>query len=177
VASDTITDNDRQLFRDAVADVRPLYTDKHHLKPAKTTAAKQRRSPPIDDPPLHYESLQMDEVGMNHAVAYISPGLQKKVLRKLRHGFFDIDAELDLHGLNAQEARHRLFEFLARSVQVDLRCVHIIHGKGYRSPDNRPVLKNKLNLWLRQHDDVLAFCSSSPDDGGTGAVYVLLRPR
>ena len=96
---------------------------------------------------------------MNQVVAYIGPGLQKKVLRKLRHGFFDIDAELDLHGLNAHEARHRLSEFLTRCVRAEMRCVHIIHGKGYRSPDNRPVLKNKLNLWLRQHDDVLAFCS------------------
>ncbi len=114
---------------------------------------------------------------MNQAVAYISPGLQKKVLSKLRQGFFDIDAELDLHGLNAHEARHLLSEFLTRCVVAELRCVHVIHGKGYRSPDNRPVLKNKLNLWLRQHDDVLAFCSSNPDDGGTGAVYVLLRSR
>ena len=177
MASNTVTDNDRQIFRDAVGDVRPLSTDKHHLKPAKKTAPKKRRSSPLNDSPLHYESLQMDEVGMNQAVAYISPGLQKKVLRKLRHGFFDIDAELDLHGLNAHEARHRLSEFLTRCVQAGLHCVHVIHGKGYRSPDNRPVLKNKLNLWLRQHDDVLAFCSSSPDDGGTGAVYVLLRSR
>jgi len=177
VASDTVTDNDRQIFRDAVGDVRPLSTDKHHLKPAKKTARKQRRSSWINDPPPHYESLQMDEVGMNQAVAYIGPGLQKKVLRKLRQGFFDIDAELDLHGLNAHQARHRLSEFLTHCVRAGLRCVHVIHGKGYRSPDNRPVLKNKLNLWLRQHDDVLAFCSSSPDDGGTGAVYVLLRSR
>jgi DNA-nicking Smr family endonuclease len=50
-----------------------------------------------------------------------------------------------------------------------------VHGKGYRSLDNQPVLKNNLNLWLRQHRDVQAFCSASPKDGGAGAVLVLLR--
>jgi DNA-nicking Smr family endonuclease len=53
--------------------------------------------------------------------------------------------------------------------------VHIIHGKGYRSVDSHPVLKNDLNLWLRQHKDVQAFCSAPPKSGGTGAVFVLLR--
>ena len=56
-----------------------------------------------------------------------------------------------------------------------LRCAHIIHGKGYRSGERQPVLKRKVNYWLRLRPDVLAFCSATPRDGGTGAVYVLLR--
>jgi DNA-nicking Smr family endonuclease len=60
-------------------------------------------------------------------------------------------------------------------VEDGCRCVQIVHGKGYNSPGNQPVLKNDINLWLRQHQDVLAFCSTPPKAGGTGALYVLLK--
>jgi DNA-nicking Smr family endonuclease len=57
-----------------------------------------------------------------------------------------------------------------------MTCIRIIHGKGKRSRNNKgPVIKTKVNHWLRQRDDVLAFCSARPIDGGTGAIYVLLR--
>jgi DNA-nicking Smr family endonuclease len=56
-----------------------------------------------------------------------------------------------------------------------MTCVRIIHGKGLRSRHKGPVIKTKVNTWLRQRDDILAFCSARPVDGGTGAIYVLLR--
>ena len=37
------------------------------------------------------------------------------------------------------------------------------------------MLKCKVNYWLRLREDVLAFCSATRGDGGTGAAYVLLR--
>ena len=83
--------------------------------------------------------------------------------------------ELDLHGMTVAEARPMLAEFIADSRQQRLRCVRIIHGKGFRSASAQPVLKGLVNNWLRQHDGVLAFCSARPADGGTGAVYVLLK--
>jgi DNA-nicking Smr family endonuclease len=101
--------------------------------------------------------------------------LQNNVLKKLRRGYFGVDAEIDLHGLTGYDAKRQLLHFLHNSVQDGCRCVHIVHGKGYRSQDNLPVIKNELNQWLRQHKDVQAFCSASPKDGGTGAVFVLLR--
>ena len=79
------------------------------------------------------------------------------------------------HGLSRAQAQQQLLKFLHLSSQNGWRCVRIIHGKGYRSPDNQPILKNSVNQWLRQHRDVLAFCSAKPADGGTGAVYVLLK--
>jgi DNA-nicking Smr family endonuclease len=97
------------------------------------------------------------------------------VLKKLRKDKYGLDAEIDLHGLNSNEAKRLLIQFLHDCVTDGCRCVHIVHGKGYRSADNHPVLKNELNIWLRQHNVVQAFCSAPPKDGGAGAVYVLLQ--
>ena len=86
-----------------------------------------------------------------------------------------IEAELDLHGLTAERAEPMLATFLAECQQQQIRCVRVIHGKGWGSRDNRPVLKSKVNYWLRQSDAVLAFCSATIEDGGTGALYILLK--
>jgi DNA-nicking Smr family endonuclease len=86
-----------------------------------------------------------------------------------------VAAELDLHGMTSELARSALREFMAECRRRDHRCVRIIHGKGRGSSNRGPVLKGKVNRWLRQRDDVLAFCSARPVDGGTGALYVLLR--
>ena len=103
------------------------------------------------------------------------PGIQRSVLRKLRRGQPGIEKELDLHGLTVDEARTALASFLHNCKAQGIRCARIIHGKGHSSHQQRPVLKGKINSWLRQKDEVLAFCSARPIDGGTGAVYVLLK--
>ena len=102
-------------------------------------------------------------------------GLQHNVLRKLRRGQYSIGAELDLHGMTVVEARQQLAAFLQAARQRNVRCVRIIHGKGNGSLQRRPILKGKVNHWLQQRDEVLAFASARPVDGGTGAVYVLLK--
>ena len=95
--------------------------------------------------------------------------------RKLRAGQYRTAAELDLHGLNALQAKQMMLAFL-HTIQPGMGdCVRIVHGKGNRSDHRGPVLKTKINHWLRQHDRVLAFHSARIVDGGTGAVYVLLR--
>ncbi len=86
-----------------------------------------------------------------------------------------MQGEIDLHGLNGAAAKQQLVNFLQASISAGHRCVHIIHGKGYRSQDDHPILKNNINRWLRQHKDVQAFCSAAPRHGGAGAVYVLLK--
>ncbi len=106
---------------------------------------------------------------------FARPGLQHKLLRKLRRGQYRVNAELDLHGMTIQVARQALAEFLHQCRQTDRRCVRIIHGKGNGSRNRGPVLKTMVNRWLRQRDEILAFCSTPPHDGGTGAVYVLLK--
>lgn len=177
MAKKTLTPEDRALFRDAIGDVRAVQSNKVLLnqenkpKPYPRPRAAEVASPLSGA--LAHDGLE--QVGLEDSLSYTAPGLQHAVLKKLRRGVFGIDAELDLHGLTSAAAQQQLLHFLHHSVRAGYRCVHIVHGKGYRSTDNLPVLKNNLNLWLRQHQEVQAFCSAAPKDGGAGAVFVLLR--
>jgi DNA-nicking Smr family endonuclease len=108
---------------------------------------------------------------------FVRPGIQHRLFQELRRGSIPPEEMLDLHGLRVVEARQALAGFLAYAIRHRLRVVQIIHGKGYRSEDRQPVLKQKINQWLRQRDEVLAFCSAPRFDGGTGAAYVLLSRK
>jgi DNA-nicking Smr family endonuclease len=108
------------------------------------------------------------------------PGLDPRVLRQLRAGEFSIQDHLDLHQLTRQEARERVERFLHDSILHGKRCVLIIHGRGLGSKDHVPVLKNALRAWFQRsgvRKQILAFTTARPCDGGSGAVYVLLRKR
>jgi DNA-nicking Smr family endonuclease len=109
------------------------------------------------------------------ALSFQRAGVRTQVIRRLRRGLIPIEDELDLHGLSQTAARDQLARFLAHNRAAGRRCVRIIHGKGYRSGARGPVLKIAVDLWLRRHLDVMAFTSAKTIDGGTGAVYVLLR--
>jgi DNA-nicking Smr family endonuclease len=116
-----------------------------------------------------------DAVAGSDVLAFQRPGVRTQVVRRLRRGLVPVEYELDLHGLSQAAARDQLVTFLARSRDAGARCVRIIHGKGYRSGSRGPILKIAVDSWLRRHSDVLAFTSARALDGGTGAVYVLLR--
>jgi DNA-nicking Smr family endonuclease len=103
-------------------------------------------------------------------------GIGVDVVRKLRRGVWVLQAEIDLHGLRRDEARERIASFLHDAVRNGLRCVRVVHGKGYGSPGREPVLKAKVKSWLVQRSEVLAFTHARPADGGHGALIVLLRP-
>lgn len=138
---------------------------------------KQRVRPPLSEedvpslPLSDHENLQ--PVGSEDTLLFSRPGLQHKILRKLRGGQYNVDAILDLHRKTVEEAREALSHFLLACQKKQICHVLIIHGKGHGS--GRPILKNKLNHWLRQTEHVLAFCSATAKDGRSGAVYVLLR--
>lgn len=106
---------------------------------------------------------------------YSRDGITPDTLKKLRKGQFHIDNSIDLHGMTVDAARDYLIEFLGECETHGSRCVIIVHGKGYSSPEKKPVIKPMVNRWLREVPRVLAFCSAQPRDGGTGAVYVLLK--
>ena len=97
------------------------------------------------------------------------------MLRKLRRGHWVLQDELDLHGMNRVQAAHAVAEFLRHCRARHFRCVRIVHGKGLRSHNREPVLKGKLTKWLAQRDEVLAFCQAPAADGGSGALFVLLK--
>lgn len=176
--SDDQPDDDISMFRKAMRQVRPL-------KQRARTAPPVRRPKPVprqrelDEREVMDNLLSdwsnADEVESGEELLFARPGLQHTSLRRLRRGQFSVSAELDLHGLTAAEARIALTDFLRSCRQSHQSCVRIIHGKGFGSRHQIPVLKNKVNGWLRQRDEVLAFCSARPVDGGTGAVYVLLK--
>jgi DNA-nicking Smr family endonuclease len=109
------------------------------------------------------------------ALSFQRAGVRIQEMRKLRRGLYPAEDELDLHGLTQAVARDQLADFIVASRDVGHRCVRVIHGKGYRSGSRGAVLKTAVDLWLRRHLDVLAFASAKPIDGGTGALYVLLR--
>jgi DNA-nicking Smr family endonuclease len=99
------------------------------------------------------------------------------VLTKLRRGHYVVDGEIDLHGMTGAEAKAAMREFLTEAVHRRMGCVRIIHGKGRRSGPGGPVLKNIVNHWLQRIDAIQAFGSARQVDGGSGAVYVLLRAK
>jgi len=167
---------DQALFRASVKGVRRLRQrtpPPPRIPPAPRKRPRDATRAPVD-PSVPEAAVGME---LDGELGYARPGLQHGVMRKLRRGQFTVDAELDLHGMTAATARRELDAFLARCVTAAARCVLIIHGKGLSTPDRPPVLKSGVNAWLRQRDDVLAFCSARPRDGGTGALYVLLRKQ
>ncbi len=106
---------------------------------------------------------------------FCKPGVGPDVARKLWQRKLDIQAQIDLHGLRLDEARSAIIEFVEDAVQDGLRCMRVIHGKGFGSANQKPALKGRVYTWLAQLREVLAFCEARPHEGGAGAVIVLLR--
>lgn len=169
-----ISENEQKTFRDAMRDVKPIIHTKVNLsppsKPSPASNLKNAEEPPVNDMFSDFETL--NPVDSNTLLQYARTGIQHKILRNLRNGKYNVEAILDLHGKTVIEARQTLSSFLFECKLRRLRIILIIHGKGH---GNKPVLKNKLNNWLRQTDEVLAFCSATYRDGSTGALYVLLK--
>jgi DNA-nicking Smr family endonuclease len=177
--------DDVREFRAAVRDVKPLEQTAMAagLAKPKPRVRLRRPAPAAQDldemMPLIASGADAGasngEPAMSAALSFQRAGVRTQVMRRLRRGLFPVEDELDLHGLNQAAARDRLAEFIVRARDSGHRCIRVIHGKGYRSGARGPVLKTAVDLWLRRHIDVLAFSSARAIDGGTGALYVLLR--
>ncbi|SAL20505.1 Smr protein/MutS2-like protein [Caballeronia arvi] len=171
---------DADEFRRAIGTVEPLRT------PPRTTITRVPPSPePLqsrrDEEAVLQEALS-DEydpeslLDIDETLSYCRPGISQEVVRKLRRGAWIVQAQLDLHGMRREEAREALAEFIREAVKRGLRCLRVIHGKGLGSIGKAPVLKGKVRAWLVQKQEVIAFCQARPNDGGAGAVLVLLQP-
>lgn len=176
-----IPDEDKISFREAVADVRPLNAEKR-ISPVKKQPSprplQKHHSEPDDlhtDMEMMSDPADLRDVKIQDQLFYARSGIQFKMQKKLRRGEFPVEDELDLHGYTSVEAKAAIYEFIEYCKQQHKRCIRIIHGKGYRSQEKIPVLKTYVAHWLPQHNDVMAFCSARPEDGGTGALYVILK--
>lgn len=171
--------HERELFQREIEDVLPLAHEK--IRPFRRPLAPRPRQRELDEVrvlrDMMSDSFESSELETGEELLYLRPGLQKRLLRHLRQGKFSVGAELDLHGMTVPMARQALAQFLEECERNTVRSVRIIHGKGRRSYHKEPVLKGKVNVWLQQRDEVLAFCSARLTDGGTGALYVLLKRR
>lgn len=175
--NDDLSDSDKALFRAAMQGVRRLKTaDKvaPEKRPIKVHKGRQTQQQDSALDKLSISDHSSQDVGADDFIEFARNGVSARDKRDLRQGKYAAQAVLDLHGKTIDQARHQVFEFLSICLKRELRCVRIIHGKGYRSSDNSPLLKNRINAWLRQHPNVLAFSSCQPKDGGRGAVYILL---
>jgi DNA-nicking Smr family endonuclease len=167
---------DDEDFRRAVAGAQPLE--------ARPKVVHHRRPPPVPRQRMNDERAVLDEslgpLSLDDALDsgtelnYLADGLPRDVLRKLRRGFWVVEDELDLHGMNRVQAALSLNEFLRQCRQRRTRCVRIVHGKGLGSKNREPVLKGLLRKWLLR-EEVLAFSQAPAAQGGSGAVLVLLK--
>lgn len=176
--------DDSALFQAAMAEVEPLPG-----QGAFSVPWRPRPCPPLATPSEDWEALcQLTDLVQGRAPFDISltdeyvegqvPHLDPRVMTALRSGALPVQDHCDLHGLSVALAQVRLREFLALAQVREYRTVLVIHGRGHNSPGHLPVLKQHLTAWLRMkrfRRQVLAFVSAQPYDGGTGALYLLLR--
>jgi DNA-nicking Smr family endonuclease len=163
--------DDVALFRSAVGAVKPL-PEQNRITPRPAPRKPLLR--PAGPPPAIPDTLS-DFAAENAADEYLSNGLSRVTLRKLRRGTWPIEDSLDLHGNHADAARKLLQEFLHEAARRNLRCVLVIHGKGLNSRGGEAVLRKLARHWLAQHAHVLGYCDAPAKYGGSGAVLVLLR--
>jgi DNA-nicking Smr family endonuclease len=173
------------VFQGAIKDVKPIPKSDRYVAPMAAIpvrgAAGKPRTAEEDNAAVMRESLsdQFDVDGLlddDPTLSYSAPGVGADVVRKLRKRHWPVQDELDLHGMNREIARDQVGDFLGRAMKRGLRCVRVIHGKGYGSAGGEPVLRSMVHSWLVQKDVVVAFCVANKKDGGHGALIVLLKP-
>lgn len=173
-----MNDDDIDLFRKAVSGAKPLRAGERVTEDVEKPAPKARFSR-ADETAVLQESLEADidelQSHSGDGLRFHRPHVGKRTMRKLSRGSFSVQAEIDLHGMTVAEAKPRLGEFIDGCARDGKLCIRVVHGKGLGSGQRGPILKQKVNRWLRQWDSVLAFVSTPQVDGGTGAIYVLLK--
>ncbi|KAB8042766.1 Smr/MutS family protein [Janthinobacterium aquaticum] len=172
------------LFKASIGGVKRLPESDRYVPSAPKTstaapAPARKLSQAEDDAAVLRESLS-DLFEVDHylendpALNYAAPGIGPDVVKKMRKGHWPIQDELDLHGLRRDEARDSIGAFLGHATRRKLRCVRVIHGKGFGSKGQEPVLKSMVHSWLVQKTEVIAFCQARRSEGGDGALVVLL---
>jgi DNA-nicking Smr family endonuclease len=164
-------DQEREHFEQAMTDVTPLVKD-HRVRVRATAPLPTRRPDPYRPPPQRSRDELPDE--SEDDTGFVAAGIDRRELRKLRRGQYLPGRRLDLHGLGSKAALAQTRAFIETNRRA-FRCVAIIHGRGLHSARNKSVLRGDVRALLRTLPAVLAYTDPPRDDGGSGAVYVLLR--
>ena len=175
--SDCLSEEDKALFRKALGDVTPLKKTQSLVPkpmPRPSSVPRKKAPEPEAKSDLSLSDSYAQEVHSDSILSYGEQNIPHRRMRQLKKGHIAWQARLDLHGLRIDAARQTLWDFIDTENRKEHRCLLIIHGKGSLRFE-APVLKNHVNHWLRQLPHVLAFHSALARDGGSGAVYVLLK--
>jgi DNA-nicking Smr family endonuclease len=171
-----LSDEDRRLFEQAFADVRPL-------RPGPSRVVFE----PSEQPPSAGKVKAKKKGDGGHAIVVerqgnfitgAAYGVSHQMVRALGRGEIRSEATCDLHGLGAEVARHSVERFIAISASAGRRAVLVICGRGQHSDDERSVLRDVIVDFLCSRpalSHVLAFSSAPSAQGGDGALVVLLR--
>ena len=180
IAAEKRAEAERNLFSRAVGKVAPIANQERVWSPPQRLTPRPLQQD-LDDEAVMHESMS-DEFDIStlldadDQLSFRRPGIGTDVTRKLRKGEWSIQGQIDLHGLRSDEARNAMGQFIRDAKRMGWRCVRVVHGKGLGSPGKEPVLKSKVQRWLVQKKEVLAFVQAKPSDGGGGALVVLLGP-
>ena len=171
---------ERQLFSLSVGAITPLRS-RNLIDTAPEPIPPLPMQHWLDEERVLRESISDDFdvstlLDTDDQLSFRRPGIGVEITRRLRSGHWSIQRQLDLHGLRTDEAREALGQFIRYAHKTGLRCVRVVHGKGLGSPGKTPVLKGRVQRWLGQKKEVLAFVQARPMDGGAGALLVLLQP-
>lgn len=175
------------LFIQAVADVKPIHSQKSKAAPDKLSRQNNPKnadlSPPPDEQAGHIFIQEISRLKLDKKFAdciaddgELQP-LSNNRLRQVKRGIVAVDYQLDLHGLNREEALSALPRFLQLASRKGQKAVLVITGKGKHSEDE-PVLNQAVASWLRDagRELIVEYAPAPREMGGSGAYVVFLRP-
>jgi DNA-nicking Smr family endonuclease len=180
-------EEERGAFLEAMQDVAPLVKGREREILRNIPSGPFPGAPPVDENQEVLEQLTKLVTTGEGFILSLTPeyiegtgyNIHSEYARRLHAGDFSIQAHIDLHGLTVIEAREIFDGFMKEAVMTGKTGVLIIHGRGLSSPAE-PVLKKKVIEWLTSgvwRKQIFAYASARSCDGGTGATYVLFRPR
>jgi len=166
-------------FLNAVKDVRPLKVKSQEVllspkkpKPIPKKLIEDERNVLNDSLSDHYLHAELES---DENTFYLKKGHSPEIINKLRRGYWTIQQSLDLHGFTSDEAKIKLVGFLNVCQKKGIRCVRVIHGKGFGSVNKEPILKKRVRGWLIQKQEIIAYVEAPRHDGGSGAIIVLIE--
>lgn len=180
MVDDPLSEEDKALFRAAAGKVKPLKNKEKIHSPLPKPALQAPRSARFvaekqnKQQERFLSDFMLEEVSSNTLLSYCRPDFPKNRMQELKSGKIPRQARLDLHGFRGEDIALPLCRFIERNYALGNRCLLVIHGRGGHN-NSPPIVKNRVNRYLPQFEEVLAFHSALARDGGLGAVYVLLK--